>query len=263
MVKGKKLLVWVMGLLMIFSSGTYASEETIVSSGGAVHLKAGESFNIPISLENVERLYAGSIDITYDNKLVSFKKISPGSIITGSDYNKFEVGGTPNDKDSKISYDFTFVGKTDGFTGDGELLILSGQANQDTVLNFKENTSIKLMSRTTDDKIQEIKFSYYTKPVDDPVSEPSVSEGKNIPQIKGEGSGGTVSEKKNSETAEEKTLVKDSYSGAPLEADEGSGTAENERISGNVKIKQITGLAVIALIGLFVLYFKRKRNTSV
>lgn len=156
----KKIVLLCMFFMLVFRFTTFASNNTIVDLGGEIALKKGQEFEIIAKVNNIERFYAGSITINYDNNIITFNEIKAGDIVTNSGFGKFEVGGTPNSSDNKISYQFTFTGQVAGFNGSGNFARIKGKANKATTLDLRKIALVKLVERTEKNEVQNISFKY-------------------------------------------------------------------------------------------------------
>jgi hypothetical protein len=145
----------------VFNTVTaFAASEAVIKVEGITTITKGEKIEYTIYIKDVSRLYAGSIDIKFNNDDISFKQITAGSFINKDGINKMEFGGKPNEDNNKISYQFTCVGKVDGFTGEGILATVTAEGNRDCEINLNDSLKIQICERTESNDIVDIKYTY-------------------------------------------------------------------------------------------------------
>lgn len=138
----------------------FAASEAVIKVEGKTTITKGEIIEYTIYIKDVSRLYAGSIDIKFNNDDISFKQITAGSFINKDEINKMEFGGKPNADYNKISYQFTCVGEVDGFSGEGILATVTAEGNRDCEINLNDSLKIQICERTESNDILDIKYSY-------------------------------------------------------------------------------------------------------
>ncbi|SHI96912.1 cohesin domain-containing protein [Clostridium intestinale] len=163
----KKVVLIYMFFMFTFSFSAFGATNTNVDLGGEISLNSGEDFEITVKINNVERLYAGSISIDYDNYDISFNEIVAGGMVLDSGFQKFEAGGAPNNEKNRISYQFTFMGEVVGVNGSGDFVKIKGKANRDIKFNLNNISMVKLVERTDKNAIQSIPFTYIGKEVNE------------------------------------------------------------------------------------------------
>lgn len=179
----------------------FAAGETVIRVDGPRTIKKGDKIEYKISVKDVNRLYAGSIDIKFNNENIIFKEIKASDFINKEGVDKIEFGGEPNTDNNKISYQFTCVGQVDGFSGEGVIATVIAEGIKDCEINFDNSLFIQLCERTESNDIVDIKYSYVQTDVISEINSKKVSEKaktKNI-DLSNESSGESIDENTNGE----------------------------------------------------------------
>ena len=114
-------------------------------------VKRGESIEIFINVKDVERLYAASVDFTYDTELLKVNTISSSEFIGKYSNDIMELGGETDKNGNTAAYSFTFLGDKKGLSGSGTLVTISATVLKDHSLEITEdNMKIKLVKRNND-----------------------------------------------------------------------------------------------------------------
>ena len=155
-----KIVIIFICFFTVSSSTVFAASEAVISVEGPQSIKKGEKIEYKISIKDVNRLYAGSIDIKFNNDNIIYKQIKASDFIKKEGVDKMEFGGNPNSDNNKISYQFTCVGKTDGFSGEGVIATVIAEGVKDCEINFDDSLVIKLCERTVSNDIVDLKYGY-------------------------------------------------------------------------------------------------------
>ena len=155
-----KVVITFICFFIVSSSTVFAAGDAVISVDGPKTIKKGDKIEYKISIKDVNRLYAGSIDIKFNNENIIFKEIKASDFIKKEGVDKMEFGGEPNSDNNKISYQFTCVGKEDGFSGEGVIATVIAEGVKDCEMNFDDSLVIKLCERTVSNDIVDLKYSY-------------------------------------------------------------------------------------------------------
>lgn len=133
--------------------------ETTINVEAPKDIKKGDNISISINLKDVKRFYAGSIEFTYDKALIKVNSLKAGDLISDPKVDKLEFGGEVDKEPGRVSYKYTCIGKSDGFSGSGAFALISGEALKDGTLTInKNNLRIQLCERTENNEIKDINY---------------------------------------------------------------------------------------------------------
>lgn len=177
-------------MLIIFPNKIYA-QGNIVEVKVNGEIKKDNTIEILVNFNNIEGLYAASIDYEYDNELVKVLGIEPSSFIKNDKVNIMEFGEETNKDGNKASYYFTCLGNQKGLSGTGNFVTIRAKILKDGNLTFNENnTVIKLAQKNDKNEIQELKYEFkvlksstsqeINEQSDDKLSEENINKTNNI-----------------------------------------------------------------------------------
>lgn len=181
--KTKVALLAVILMIMLKTTVYAASSQVDVKISGNV--KNGSSVDIIFNVKDVSRLYAGSVEFTYDPSVMKVESISGGEFIKTNNPKIMEFGGDTAKNGNIADYYFTCVGKVDGFTGSGSFVVVKANVlNQDKFNIYKKNLKIQLVERNTNNEMKDITYTIggdvkdEASPSNSGSTEPSNSSGK-------------------------------------------------------------------------------------
>lgn len=150
------LLVLVVCVMPI---NAYANDTSVeIKVNGKI--EKGSNIEILVNVKNVEKLYAASVDFTYDTNLLSIESINGSELITKNIDNIMEVGGETNKNGNTASYSFTFLGENEGIKGSGDLVSINAKVLNDMNIFIGEDAmKVKLVQRIGDD-VENYKFNF-------------------------------------------------------------------------------------------------------
>ena len=171
----KKILTFMIAFMFfVIPVKTYADSATveIVVNG---QIKKGSIIEILVNVKDVNKLYAASVDFTYDTDKLRVESIAASDFITKHNNEIMEFGGEIAKNGNTASYSFTFLGEKDGIKGSGTILVISAEVLNDKKLSIgQDNMKVKLVQQVGDTvENYSFKFSGYN---DEDNSEVSVGE---------------------------------------------------------------------------------------
>ena len=171
----KKILTFMIAFMFfVIPVKTYADSATveIVVNG---QIKKGSIIEILVNVKDVNKLYAASVDFTYDTDKLMVESIAASDFITKHNNEIMEFGGETAKNGNTASYSFTFLGEKDGIKGSGTILVISAEVLNDKKLSIgQDNMKVKLVQQVGDTvENYSFKFSGYN---DEDNSEVSVGE---------------------------------------------------------------------------------------
>ena len=147
----KKIIVLSIMFFFCIMPNPALAESAAVEVKISGQVKRGESIEIFINVKDVERLYAASVDFTYDTELLKVNTISSSEFIGKYLNNIMELGGETDKNGNTATYSFTFLGDNKGISGSGTLVKISATVLKDDSLEITEdNMKIKLVKRNND-----------------------------------------------------------------------------------------------------------------
>jgi hypothetical protein len=156
--KTKVALLAVILMIMLKTTVYAASTQVDVKVNGNV--KNGSSVDIIFNVKDVSRLYAGSLEFTYDPSVMKVESIDGGAFIKTNNPKIMEFGGDTTKNGNIADYYFTCVGKVDGFTGSGSFVVIKASVlNQDKFTLYKKNLKIQLVERNTNNEMKDINYT--------------------------------------------------------------------------------------------------------
>lgn len=130
-------------------------------------IKKGSKIKITINLNKIESLFAADIWLKYDKSLIKVTKIEKGAIISDSSVQTFQVVNKFDNNTGSARLEFSCLGKINGFSGQGSLLILDAEVLKDGSLNIKSKPFLKepdnnynLKLQLVDKDLKELSFNY-------------------------------------------------------------------------------------------------------
>lgn len=147
----KKIIVVLIMLFFCIMPISALAESAAVEVKISGQVKNGERIKIFINVKDVEKLYAASVDFTYDTELLKVNTISSSEFIGKYSNDIMELGGETDKNDNTAAYSFTFLGDKKGISGSGTLVKISATVLKDDSLEITEdNMKIKLVKRNND-----------------------------------------------------------------------------------------------------------------
>ena len=147
----KKIIVLSIMFFFCIMPNPALAESAAVEVKISGQVKRGESIEIFINVKDVERLYAASVDFTYDTELLKVNTISSSEFIGKYSNDIMELGGETDKNGNTAAYSFTFLGDKKGISGSGTLVKISATVLKDDSLEITEdNMKIKLVKRNKD-----------------------------------------------------------------------------------------------------------------
>ncbi|GFZ33954.1 hypothetical protein CSC2_44800 [Clostridium zeae] len=192
--KFKIVIVALLFMIMLNTTVYAAGTQVDVNINGNV--KSGNSVDIIFNVKDVSRLYAGSIEFTYDTSVMKVESINGGEFIKTNNPKIMEFGGDTAKNGNIADYYFTCVGKVEGFTGSGSFVVIKANVlNQDKFNIYKKNLKIQLVERNTNNEMKDITYTISgdvkdeAPPNNSGSAEPSNSSGKDAVNENGTGTG--------------------------------------------------------------------------
>ncbi|MBK1813874.1 hypothetical protein JHL18_25030 [Clostridium sp. YIM B02505] len=181
--KTKVVLLAVILMMMLKTTVYAATTQVDVKINGKVN--NGGSVDIIFNVKDVSKLYAGSLEFTYDPSVMKVESINGGELIKTNNPKIMEFGGDTAKNGNIADYYFTCVGKVDGFTGSGNFVVIKASVlNQDKFNIYKKSLKIQLVERNVNNEMKDINFTISgdikdeTPPNNSGSTEPSNSSGK-------------------------------------------------------------------------------------
>ena len=147
----KKILTFMIAFMFfVIPVKTYADSATveIVVNG---QIKKGSIIKILVNVKDVNKLYAASVDFTYDTDKLRVESIAASDFITKHNNDIMELGGETAKNGNTASYSFTFLGEKNGIKGSGTLAVISAEVLNDESLSIgQDNMKVKLVQKVGD-----------------------------------------------------------------------------------------------------------------
>ena len=147
----KKILTFIVTFIFfVMPVKAYADSATIeIVVNGQV--KKGAIIEILINVKEVNKLYAASVDFTYDTNQLRVESIAASDFITKHNNEIMEFGGETAKNGNTASYSFTFLGEKYGIKGSGTLAVISAEVLNDESLSIgQDNMKVKLVQKVGD-----------------------------------------------------------------------------------------------------------------
>ena len=147
----KKILTFIVTFIFfVMPVKAYADSATIeIVVNGQV--KKGAIIEILINVKEVNKLYAASVDFTYDTNQLRVESIAASDFITKHNNDIMELGGETAKNGNTASYSFTFLGEKYGIKGSGTLAVISAEVLNDESLSIgQDNMKVKLVQKVGD-----------------------------------------------------------------------------------------------------------------
>ena len=147
----KKILTFIVTFIFfVMPVKAYADSATIeIVVNGQV--KKGAIIEILINVKEVNKLYAASVDFTYDTNQLRVESIAASDFITKHNNDIMELGGETAKNGNTDSYSFTFLGEKNGIKGSGTLAVISAEVLNDESLSIgQDNMKVKLVQKVGD-----------------------------------------------------------------------------------------------------------------
>ena len=152
----KIITVLILSLLIIMPSNCVE----VFASGASVEIKVNGSIKkdanieILVDVKNVDKLYAGSVNYTYDTSKLKINSIKATDFVTKYSDEIMELGGETDKNGNTASYSFTFLGDRQGLSGSNTLVKLEATVLEDGDLKIDSNNmEVKLVQRSGDDVV--------------------------------------------------------------------------------------------------------------
>lgn len=141
----KRFMALLLFFLLIFSVSAAAEENLSIKANVDGTIAVGENISISVYADNAKKLYAGDIKFKFNPDVLQITDIERGSLISQKGVGNFEQkympgdGSTPKDV---VRYLFTCTGQTDGYTGDGPIVVFKAKVlkKADFYINSKPLT---------------------------------------------------------------------------------------------------------------------------
>lgn len=148
----RKIISLVMILFVLITPiSVFASNNASVEIKVVGEVKKEEDIEILVYVRDVDKLYAASVDFTYNNDQLKVYKIESTSYIKDNKDNVLELGGEVDKGGNTATYSFTFLGDLDGLSNSGTLVKIKAKVlNDDKLVITKDNMKIKLIQRVGD-----------------------------------------------------------------------------------------------------------------
>lgn len=277
----RKIAILLVIFCFIFSIPAFAAEKLEVKATINGAIEKGNQVEILIDVSDIRSLYAASFYLKYDSKALKIEEIIPGELISDTKISKFEAVKSIDESKGLVSYGFTCLGNVNGFSGKGNILKLKATVMENKDINITSSFENKsptekntLAIQICDKNIEELPYNFtpykhvapkaQQAPAGDNIvnnndtannngekakSEGQAGENKAEEQSKNnEGSGTDKGEGLNSQSNEEKSLVK--------------GPQNNNTESSSKKTPYVLGaLGIVSLAG-FGIYNTRKKKAQ-
>lgn len=170
----RKKILLSMFLLLLFSftankAYVYAADTSDLTAKTEItgDIKKGSKIKITISLNKIESLYAADIWLKYDKSLIKVTNMEKGTIISDSSVQTFQVVNKFDNNTGSARLEFSCLGKINGFSGQGSLLILDAEVLKDGSLNINSKPFVKepdnnynLKLQLVNKDVKELNFEY-------------------------------------------------------------------------------------------------------
>lgn len=166
-----KLFVFTIIFTLLCNLKVWAANEPVVEAKLNGTVKNGNTIEVYIDVNNINRFYAGFLEYNYDNSIIEVLEVIPGDLIKKEGISKMEFGGDAKKSPGKINYYFTCTGQVDGFSGSGRFVTLKAKVLKDGNLNINSipfsqstdgtnNLKLQLCERTPSNEIKELNYSF-------------------------------------------------------------------------------------------------------
>lgn len=154
----KKIMLFTLMLFLILPIKAYA-ESTTVEIKVAGQVKKGQEINILVNANELQGLYAASVNFKYDKNALKILEINQGESIKKYSDEIMEIGGEVDSNNNKTSYSFTFLGDKEGLSGNVNLAVIKAEVLNENINIEKDTLEVKLVKRA-EDTVEEYKYKF-------------------------------------------------------------------------------------------------------
>lgn len=154
----KKIMLFTMMLFLILPIKAYA-ESTTVEIKVAGQVKKGQEISILVNANELEGLYAASVNFKYDKNTLKILEINQGESIKKYSDEIMEIGGEVDSNNNKTSYSFTFLGDKEGLSGNVNLAVIKAEVLNENINIEKDTLEVKLVKRA-EDTVEDYKYKF-------------------------------------------------------------------------------------------------------
>ncbi|MGL4109266.1 cohesin domain-containing protein [Clostridium sp. LP20] len=165
----KKIGTFIMSLIIMvtlsFGISVKAAEAEVKISvngkvpaiGESIKLKAEESIEILVDVNNMTKLFTAIVDFNYDKDLLQLESIKPNKELVGR--NKFQLQSNGIDG-TKARYGFSFLNPSIGYDGSDNFVTIKGKVLKDGEIKVSaDNFKVQLVQRKDNGDMEYIKYS--------------------------------------------------------------------------------------------------------
>lgn len=167
----RRLFAFTILFVLLFNLKVWAANEPAVEAKLNGTVRTGNTIEIYIDVNNINRFYAGFLEYNYDNSIIEVLEVIPGDLIKKEGISKMEFGGDAKKSPGKINYYFTCTGQVDGFSGSGRFVTVKAKVLKNGILNINSipfsqstdgtnNLKLQLCERTPSNEIKELNYSF-------------------------------------------------------------------------------------------------------
>lgn len=179
----KKIITMVLLLFILITPvEVFATNNASVEIKVNGEVKKDSDIEIFVNLNDVDKLYAASIDFIYNTNQLKVESINSTEYVTKHIDNIMELGGETNKNSNTASYSFTFLGDLDGLSESGTLVKIKAKVLSNDKLSIAEdNMKVKLVQRYGDTvRNYDYKFLGYSEASTESNSNSSNNSSQNI-----------------------------------------------------------------------------------
>lgn len=154
-------------LLSVGSTKVMADTKPSVNVEVVGNIEVGQEIQININVNNIDTFFAGAMEFKCDTDVLKILEIQKGSLITKNGIEIFEAVKTIYEDTGKARFEFTCMGKIDGFSGSGAFVVLKAKVlkKQSFAINsipFKKelDSDNNLKLRLFDKNVEEVNYSF-------------------------------------------------------------------------------------------------------
>lgn len=176
----KKVLAMVLGMVMMFNTSVLAASGPSVSFTIEGNVKKGDKITIYVTVKQVVRLYAASVEYTYNPEDLKVTYIGGADLIENTT-GIMELGGDTEKDGNRARYQMTFTGKVHGLSGAGNLVRIEAEVLKDCNITLKEdNMKVKLVRIDDEYTVSNMEFKYESFTTDIDEEKPLNTEEDNV-----------------------------------------------------------------------------------
>lgn len=154
----KKIMLFTLMLFLILPIKTYAESTTVeIKVSGKV--KKGQEISILVNANELQGLYAASVNFKYDKNALKILEINSGESIKKYSDEIMEIGGEVDSNNNKTSYSFTFLGDKEGLSGNVNLAVIKAEVLNENINIEKDTLEVKLVKRA-EDTVEDYKYKF-------------------------------------------------------------------------------------------------------